>query len=572
MSRMIKTSKGHKFVFTLTIISAICLIFPVPLEAYIAANNSPASVVTGQANMTSNSSNQGGSVAANTLYVPMGAYSDGTRLFVADYFNNRVLIYNSIPTSNNASADVVVGQPDMTSSDANQGGAVAANTLYQPYSVYSDGTKLFICDYLNSRILIYNSIPTSNNASADVVVGQADMSSGDRDRGVPQPTAAANGLDRPTSVYSDGTKLYVADEGNHRALIFNTVPTSNGASADVVVGQTLMTGYQQNQGLGGLDADANTLSQPYEIKAFNSKLYIADYGNNRVLIFNSIPTSNNASANVVIGQPNMTVNDTNQGGTLKANTLFVPGRVHSDGTRLLISDLGNNRVLLFNSIPTSNNASANVVIGQQNMTSGSANQGGSPSSSTINTPRGVHLLSNKLIITDSSNHRILFYDVSPGITNSSTPGVGPISINSGDASTGSRSVTLTLNADGAKDMMISNDPNFAGASWESYATTRAWTLSSGNSIKTVYVKFRDFALFESARYSDGIDLPTQLPDTGESAKKPINLLIMYIFSLFLSIINSAYRIKKSPKNKKYLHPAFSYLPSFLAKKLPKSYD
>jgi len=43
---------------------------------------------------------------------PMGVATDGVRLFVADTCNNRVLIWNSIPTTNYAPADVVVGQPD----------------------------------------------------------------------------------------------------------------------------------------------------------------------------------------------------------------------------------------------------------------------------------------------------------------------------------------------------------------------------------------------------------------------------------------------------------------------------
>ena len=50
---------------------------------------------------------------------PVSVTSDGVRLFVTDLGNNRVLIWNSIPTSNGAAADVEIGQPDMTSSIAN---------------------------------------------------------------------------------------------------------------------------------------------------------------------------------------------------------------------------------------------------------------------------------------------------------------------------------------------------------------------------------------------------------------------------------------------------------------------
>ena len=72
-------------------------------------------------------------------------FLDGTKLFIADTRNNRVLIYNSIPTENNASADVVIGQPDMVSNSANQGGDVEP-TLYI-------GLNVFIPSVLNFLLL-----------------------------------------------------------------------------------------------------------------------------------------------------------------------------------------------------------------------------------------------------------------------------------------------------------------------------------------------------------------------------------------------------------------------------------
>jgi hypothetical protein len=35
-------------------------------------------------------------------------------MFVSDFYNHRVLIYNTIPATNNASADVVIGQANFT--------------------------------------------------------------------------------------------------------------------------------------------------------------------------------------------------------------------------------------------------------------------------------------------------------------------------------------------------------------------------------------------------------------------------------------------------------------------------
>ncbi len=55
----------------------------------------------------------------DNLLSPVSVTSDGQRLYVADLGHNRVLIWNSIPTANQQPADVVVGQPDMTSATPN---------------------------------------------------------------------------------------------------------------------------------------------------------------------------------------------------------------------------------------------------------------------------------------------------------------------------------------------------------------------------------------------------------------------------------------------------------------------
>ena len=385
---------------------AVGSLVSVPTRAKAAATtNMSASVVVGQQNMTSKNDNQGGSVAANAISYSRGMWSDGTKLIVADTGNNRVLIYNSIPTSNNAAADLVIGQQNMTSNDSNQGGAAAANTLSTPYSVWSDGDKLFIADSDNNRVLIYNHIPTSNNASADVVVGQQDMIHNVANQSV---SAGANTLGGPIGVYSDGIKLLVSDGDNNRVLIYNTIPTANNANADVVVGQPNKTSSTANQG-GGFVPAANTLYAPYGLHSDGQKLFIVDWGNYRVLVYNSIPTADNASADVVIGQQNMTTQATTV--PAAANNLYAPSEVFRFGNKLAITDRGNNRVLVYNSVPTSNGASADVVVGQQNMTSSGDNQGGSTGANTLSEPRAVAFGGTKMFVGDTGNSRLLVCEV-----------------------------------------------------------------------------------------------------------------------------------------------------------------
>ena len=81
-----------------------------------------------------------------------------------------------------------------------------------------------------------------------------------------------------------------------------------------------------------------------------------------------------------------------------------------------------------------------------------------------------------------------------------------ISINSGDAQTLSKNVTLTLGASdpGATDMIISSNSNFTGANWETFSPSKSWTLSADPGTKTLYAKFRASGN-ESETASDSIN-------------------------------------------------------------------
>jgi hypothetical protein len=373
-------------------------------KVFVASADSSATVVVGQSDMAGNQENQGAAISGATMKQPSGVVIVGGKLIVADTLNSRVLIYNIVPTSNNATADVVIGQADLSHNEANQGGDAAANTLNYPVGLATDGTKLIIADYGNHRVLIFNAIPTTSNANANLVVGQSDMSHHSANQG---GAASASTLDNPYNVYYTGTKLFISDNGNNRVLIFNSLPTTDNASANVVVGQVNMTGDDANQG-GGVSE--NTLYEPVGVWADNDKLIIGDYKNNRVLIYNSIPTSNNASANVVVGQANMSGSTANQGGAASASTLNKPYGVFVYNSKLYIGDNENNRVLVYNSIPTSNNTAADAVVGQADMSGAAVNRGGAVGASTLNMPNGVFADASRLVVGDRHNSRVLIYD------------------------------------------------------------------------------------------------------------------------------------------------------------------
>jgi len=86
-----------------------------------------------------------------------------------------------------------------------------------------------------------------------------------------------------------------------------------------------------------------------------------------------------------------------------------------------------------------------------------------------------------------------------------------VTINGGDY-TNSTSVTLTLVATGATEMCISN--TVTCTAWIAYTTSKAWTLSSGAGLKTVYAKFRDDLGNTSAQVNDTITFDNTAPTNG----------------------------------------------------------
>ena len=342
-----------------------------------------ARVVVGQPNFDTN----GGSFSPNTWSDARSVSTDGKRLILANSGGSRLLIWNSIPTANFVSADIVLGQPNFTSTTINNGGQ-SARTLSGPNAAVSDGKRLFVADSDNRRVLIYNSIPTMNFASASVVVGQSDFASS-------SGIASQSTLVLATQLAVDGERLFVADEGAHRVLIWNKIPTQNGTPADVVLGQTSFTAT--SSGLA-----ANKFNLPRAVYSDGKKLFVADQNNHRILIWNSIPTVNGTPADVVLGQLDF---GSNSPGTSQTK-MNKPRMVFSDSVRLYVADTENDRILVWNQTPKANNTPADTVIGQADFFANS----GSVGRNRFNRPHGVWSDGKNMYVMDGN--RVLIF--SPG--------------------------------------------------------------------------------------------------------------------------------------------------------------
>lgn len=375
-----------------------------------------ASVVIGQPDFSSGEKNKGGAADADTLAASLGSptFTNG-RLWLPDRANNRILGFDGIPDASNASATWVVGQPDFTSTTSGSGDS----KFYFPLMALEHRDRFYAVDEGNSRIAVFDHVPLSPPAAASNVIGQSDFSS-------TSPRCTAEGLWSPEAMEIVNDTLIVADTNNSRVLIWNSVPTSaNAMPADLVLGQGSMTNCTANDddqdGWDG-SASARTLSEPTAVWSDGERLVVADADNHRILIWNTFPAEDFQPAEIVLGQSDFsstTANDDDQDGAQdrpSARTLSFPYHgVWSNGLQLFVSDSGNQRVLIWNHFPTDNFQAADVVLGQSDFANNVINdddQDGSedpvPSARTLRWPVGGFLYRDKTVVLDGNYRALVF--------------------------------------------------------------------------------------------------------------------------------------------------------------------
>jgi len=324
--------------------------------------------------------------ASPTLFNhPMKIATDGEKLVLADSSNNRVLIWNSIPTEINQPPDLVIGQKDLYSSEP----GLAADKLNWPVGVATDGEHLLVADTENNRVLIWNEFPTTNGEPADLVLGAPDFTT----RGkvpLPHPEGWEKKYFRwPWDVFTDGTRVIVTGTGVSNVLIWNTFPTENLQAADVVLteevglrtprcayfdGQHLLVGDYNARKTFVWNELPESDDEPYDftlwqesdefawaISVVDGKLLaVAD---NVMPIWNEFPTNETDAADIIFGKIDF-------GGPLRPRrataAAFEAGHAGMAATAdhlFISSGYTQNRVLIYNGIPTSNITLAEVVLG-----------------------------------------------------------------------------------------------------------------------------------------------------------------------------------------------------------------
>lgn len=369
----------------------------------------PENLLLFQDNYSDSSPNKGGTVARNSVADPdtIMVFADPNdnnklKLLLTEWTNSRVLLFNKIPESNSALPDLVIGQPNFTTAGVNSTGVNAASLNRINSATVCKTGELILADRLNNRILIYKKIPKTDGASADYVIGQVDFSSNLSNQGLASPTAST--ISSPQGVSCKDDKLYVADSGNNRILVFNEIPSSNNASADLVFGQpdfvTNTFGCTQT----GFRA-------PHSMSFYNNQMIVIDQTNNRILTYSTIPSTNNPAATSVIGQDDFVTCGINKGAgslTPSQGSLWNPQSISINSSGLLaIADRKNNRVLFYD-LPHTQGDEAIGLLGQPDYLT---NTVAAPSSTNFEQPIGLIFHGNKIWVVDQKRHRFLTLDL-----------------------------------------------------------------------------------------------------------------------------------------------------------------
>ncbi len=348
--------------------------------------------------------------SAASLFGPRGArlFPDGS-LYVADTGHHRVLGWRTRPGQDGQPADLVLGQPDFRREGRNALGDPGATTLNVPTGVAAWGEQgLAVADAWNHRVLVWRERPRESGVPPDLVLGQRDFDGGEANRG--RDAAGADSMHWPFQVRVAGDRLYVADAGNRRILVWSELPTEHGQPADGVLGQPDLTSRCD---YGGTEVGPTGLRWPHDLALLDGGLLVSDAGNNRVLVWRGLPEGDTPPA-FVLGQDDFLHADHNRGRYWpSAASLNMPYAVDAEGGRLAVADTANSRLVAFRA-PLQSGMDASELTGQPDFGRKGDNRWSLPVRDSLCWPYGLQLHGDTAVVADTGNHRVLLWPLASG--------------------------------------------------------------------------------------------------------------------------------------------------------------
>lgn len=254
------------------------------------------------------------------------AVSNG--VYICDIGGHRILFFPGTSTA----ATGVYGQfgnlnwGAQNNNGANGVGTPTPDNLFNPQEFWSDSTGAYIVDVNNHRVLFY---PGTSTTATRVYGQSGSFTSGTLNLG----GISANSLNAPRGMWVDLDGVYVADANNNRILFYPG--TSTTATRVYGQGGSFTT---NTANLGGVSA--TSLNGAWYVRTYAGNVYISDSVNNRVLEFQGTSTT----ASRVWGQGG---NFTTAATGTSATTLNSPYGMEINSTGLYVADWGNNRVLFY---------------------------------------------------------------------------------------------------------------------------------------------------------------------------------------------------------------------------------
>lgn len=338
---------------------------------------------------------------------PRGVFCHGSKLLVSDTGQNRVFIWNSIPESFHQKPDIIIGQADNSNTGRNSGGVSSAQSLQYPSAVWTDGIRLIVADAWNHRVLIWNTFPEVSHQGADVVLGQDDFAGNQPNKIGVNSDCSASSLYWPYGLAVHDNKLFVADTGNRRVLVFNTIPQISGMQADYVIGQSDFTERGYNP-VNAIWPYAVTLGPEGQLAITDTQYY-------RVLIWEHWEKALESMADCIIGQKDFEANGQNQFSlTAHAKGLSWCYFTSFYQKGMFVADTGNSRVLWYENVPRENGPEATSLIGKPDFNTSSefaATGFGTEQSLYWPFSFSISRERNQMLIADTGNHRIVMCDL-----------------------------------------------------------------------------------------------------------------------------------------------------------------
>lgn len=388
-------------------------------------------LIIGQASFATAGGNTGGVKPTTLLLTSNGtssffphtglAFDSAGNLWVTDTGNNRVLRFPAsvlLPNQNDPAADTAIGQADLVSSIPAMSRISKAGLSFPTSVAFDSAGNMLVADALN-RVVVYSS-GSGTNSPAYRILGVAVPTASQ-----PTPPAVSEiNVGNVSSALAVGNSIVVMDTGNNRVLVYPAISswpaeaTQFSPSANSVIGQTSFSGSTANE---GGPVSATTLSSPVDAATSGSELYIADSGNNRVIVFPSSVGGPGGTASRVVGQLDFPYAAPN---LVEGKEFFTAGPSGSpSGSAILdlsatpphlyVADALNNRVLGFsNFTQLANGQKADIVIGQPDFLHTTVNYPSNvattPNSQGLNGPSSLAVDSaGNLYVADTLNSRIL---------------------------------------------------------------------------------------------------------------------------------------------------------------------